>query len=104
MVAWAELNQNRKGSYIVCLFVVKNWQRKGLGTALVNSLIQEATPPLSLTSSRKQISFYSRLGFVQSRSSRFLPYRSNIFSSSDAIFGQYMVYKDFNLNLRLNKP
>lgn len=78
LVAWGILSRNTKGSQIVGLFVVKTWQRRGLGSALVKRLIQESTPPLSLSCSHKLVSFYSRLGFVPSRSN---------------IFGQYMVYK-----------
>lgn len=78
LVAWATLSRDTKGSVIQVLFVEKAWRRRGLGSALVKRLIQEATPPLSLTCSHKLVRFYSRLGFVPSRSN---------------IFGQYMVYK-----------
>jgi GNAT superfamily N-acetyltransferase len=93
LVAWAILNQNMKGSHIVCLFVVKSWRRKGLGSALINRLIQEATPPLSLVCPRKLASFYSRLGFVPSRPNSFFPPSINIFAASP-IFAQYMVYRE----------
>lgn len=103
LVAWAALNQNRKGSRILCLFVVENWRRKGLGSALVNCLIQEAPPPLSLFCEQGLVSFYSRLGFVPSRPDSFFPPLPNVFNPVGA-FGQYMVYKDFNHKLRPNKP
>jgi GNAT superfamily N-acetyltransferase len=103
LVAWAALNKNRKGSRILCLFVVESWRRKGLGSALVNCLIQEASPPLSLFCKHGLVSFYSRLGFVPSRPDSFFPPLPNIFNPADG-FSQYMVYKDFNHKLRPNKP
>jgi GNAT superfamily N-acetyltransferase len=79
LVAWVTLHRNPKDSEIKLLFVEKNWRRRGLGSALVKRLIQEAHPPILLGCSHKLVSFYSRLGFVR--------YGSNIFG------GQYMVYK-----------
>lgn len=79
LVGWGTLSRNTKGSVILCLFVVKTWRRRGLGSALVKRIIQEAPPPLSLVCITKLVSFYNRLGFVRSG--------SNIFG------GKYMVYK-----------
>lgn len=88
LVAWVTLRRSTKGSNILVLFVVKNWRKRGLGSALINHLIQEVSPPLSVICTDKLVSFYSRLGFVPSRSN---------------IFGQYMVYKGLNLKSRPNK-
>jgi GNAT superfamily N-acetyltransferase len=90
LVAWVTLRRNTKGSLIQVLFVEKTWRRRGLGSALVKRLIQEASPPLSVGCPPNLVRFYSRLGFVR--------YGSNIFG------GQLMVYKGFDLNPRHNQP
>ncbi len=70
LVAFAKLIHFRDKSYVHSLSVIPAWRRRGLGTALVKHLIQEATLPLYLTCNSSLVSFYSRLGFVPSRSNK----------------------------------
>lgn len=65
LVAWIALSRETNGSVIQVLFVDKTWRRRGLGSALVERIIQEAHPPISLHCTHQLVSFYSRLGFVR---------------------------------------
>lgn len=64
LVAFGKLNRSGGKLYIQRLFVASALQRRGLGSALVKRLIQEATLPLYVNSVPESVSFYTRLGFV----------------------------------------
>jgi hypothetical protein len=66
LVGYGILNclRDEKKSSIQYLFVAPAWRRRGLGSALVRRLIQEATLPLYVDSLPDRVSFYTRLGFV----------------------------------------
>ena len=59
-----KLDRTEKKSSIQSLFVAPAWRRRGLGSALVRRLIQEAPLPLYVDSLPERVSFYTRLGFV----------------------------------------
>jgi GNAT superfamily N-acetyltransferase len=65
LVAWVALSRETNGSVIQVLFVEKTWRKRGLASALVKRIIQEAHPPISLHCSHQLVNFYSRLGFVR---------------------------------------
>lgn len=67
VVAWGKLTCSQENSYIQSLFVAHALRKRGLGSALVKRLIQEATLPLYVNSLPKRVSFYTRLGFVPRR-------------------------------------
>jgi GNAT superfamily N-acetyltransferase len=62
-----KLDRTEKKSSIQYLFVAPAWRRRGLGSALVRRLIQEAPLPLYVDSLPNRVSFYTRLGFVPLR-------------------------------------
>jgi GNAT superfamily N-acetyltransferase len=62
-----KLDRTEKKSSIQSLFVAPAWRRRGLGSALVRRLIQEAPLPLYVDSLPNRVSFYTRLGFVPLR-------------------------------------
>lgn len=62
-----KLDRTEKKSSIQSLFVAPDWRRRGLGSALVRRLIQEAPLPLYVDSLPNRVSFYTRLGFVPLR-------------------------------------
>lgn len=66
MISKKTIKHFRKKSYIVSLFVEPGWRRKGLGSAIVKRLIQEANRPLYVKPSPESVEFYAKLGFVKS--------------------------------------
>lgn len=65
LVAFGELEQHRRGSYIRRLFVEKSWRRKGLGSALVKCFIREATRPIEVIPTSESKTLYTQFGFVK---------------------------------------
>jgi predicted N-acetyltransferase YhbS len=45
------------------LHVYPDWRRKGIGSALVRTLIQHSTTPIYVKSAPDVVVFYTRLGF-----------------------------------------
>ncbi|MGI0493159.1 GNAT family N-acetyltransferase [Alkalinema pantanalense CENA528] len=64
VVACAKLYLNPTHSEVYDVFVHPYWRGKGLGAALIQTLIQEATIPIYLASLPTTISFYQKLGFA----------------------------------------
>lgn len=50
-----------------CLFVTRNYRRKGVGSYVVQNPIQRATKPIYVRSALGKARFYTRLGFVKVR-------------------------------------
>lgn len=65
VVACGQLRNFRDAQELGSLVVAKDWRNRGLGTYLVNHLIQEATQPLYLECLGKQLeNYYTRFDFV----------------------------------------
>jgi GNAT superfamily N-acetyltransferase len=59
-VAW------RNGDYLAQLYVDPAWQGRGIGTALLDRMVNEVTQArIKLRASLNAVSFYERYGFVQ---------------------------------------
>jgi GNAT superfamily N-acetyltransferase len=67
LIPHRKLARTEKKSSIQSLFVAPAWRRRGLGSALVRRLIQEAPLPLYVDSLPNRVSFYTHLGFVPLR-------------------------------------
>ncbi|NJO41753.1 MAG: GNAT family N-acetyltransferase [Cyanobacteria bacterium CRU_2_1] len=65
LIACAKLCQYRNYSLLYNVLVAAEWRKRGLGSALVNRLGQEATKPLYLACHPDKLRFYTRLGFVE---------------------------------------
>lgn len=66
LVGFIELSKINGNSYIRRLFVSPKCRRKGLGSALIKHLIKNSNKPVYLHCSPELVSFYTRLGFIQS--------------------------------------
>ncbi|OUC14912.1 MAG: hypothetical protein B0A82_09645 [Alkalinema sp. CACIAM 70d] len=64
IIACAKLYLNPTHSEVYDVFVQPYWRGKGLGAALIQTLIQEATIPIYLASLPTTVSFYQKLGFA----------------------------------------
>jgi N-acetylglutamate synthase-like GNAT family acetyltransferase len=60
-------------SMVYNVLVLPEYRHQGMGSALVKQLIAHATKPLYLACFPNKIGFYTRLGFVQMRSSDLSP-------------------------------
>ncbi|MBE9182728.1 GNAT family N-acetyltransferase [Oculatella sp. LEGE 06141] len=65
LVACAKLCRYKTHSAIYNVFVADRWRKQGIGSCLMQQLIQEATRPLYLACFTRTISFYQQLGFSQ---------------------------------------
>lgn len=65
LIAYAVLVRHRTYAVIHQIGVAPTWRRQGIGSALLQALIQEATPAVYLLSFHEAIAFYTRLGFIQ---------------------------------------
>ena len=50
---------------VKCLFVTRKYQRKGVGSYVVQNPIQRSTKPIYVCSALGKARFYARLGFVK---------------------------------------
>jgi len=58
-IAW------RDGNYIAQLYIANDYQRRGIGTHLLDAMKQQASHfPLQLRSSLNAVEFYTRYGFI----------------------------------------
>lgn len=65
IIACAQLRQFPDAQELGSLVVAKKWRNKGLGTLLIQHLIQRANQPLYLECLGDRLaSFYQRMGFV----------------------------------------
>ena len=64
VVACGQLRRFPGAQELGSLVVVPSWQGRGLGTALIRQLVQDATGPLYLECQGGLISYYRRFGFV----------------------------------------
>ncbi|WP_088894776.1 GNAT family N-acetyltransferase [Leptolyngbya ohadii] len=62
-VAYGVLRPYRNYSELKWLYVYPNWRRRGIGSALVRTLIRYSTTPIYIKSVPNLIVFYTRLGF-----------------------------------------
>jgi N-acetylglutamate synthase-like GNAT family acetyltransferase len=73
VVACGKLCEYVTYSMLYNVLVLPEYRSQGLGSALVKHLTGQATKPLYLACSPAKIGFYTRLGFVQMRSSDLSP-------------------------------
>jgi N-acetylglutamate synthase-like GNAT family acetyltransferase len=73
IVACGKLCEYVTYSVVYNVLVVPECRHQGVGSALVKHLIAQATKPLYLACFANRIGFYTRLGFVQIRSSDLSP-------------------------------
>jgi N-acetylglutamate synthase-like GNAT family acetyltransferase len=73
IVACGKLCEYVTYSMLYNVLVSPEYRHQGLGTALVKHLTEQATKPLYLACFPHRIGFYTRLGFVQMRSSDLSP-------------------------------
>lgn len=65
VIACGQLRSFENAQELGSLVVAKNWRDRGLGTALTQHLIQQATQPLYLECLGERLAqFYRRFGFV----------------------------------------
>lgn len=62
-VAYGMLRPYRNYSNLEWLYVHSYWRRRGIGSAFVKTLIQNATKPIYVKSAIHMVGFYTRLGF-----------------------------------------
>jgi N-acetylglutamate synthase-like GNAT family acetyltransferase len=63
LVACGRLDHHENHSEIFDVFVLPEWRSRGLGQAIVQALLQEATYPIYLASLPNAVHFYTLLGF-----------------------------------------
>lgn len=64
LVAVGQLRRHPGVQELGSLVVAPSWRGQGLGTYLVQHLIEQATAPLYLSCGARSIPFYAQLGFV----------------------------------------
>lgn len=66
-VAYGVLHPYHNHSELEWLYVYPNWRRRGIGSALVRTLIQHSTKPIYVKNTHGMTIFYTHLGFRKIR-------------------------------------
>ncbi|MCL2936609.1 MAG: GNAT family N-acetyltransferase [Trichodesmium sp. MAG_R02] len=106
LVGCGQLRNFEDAQELGSLVVVKPWQKRGLGTTLAKSLIQQSTKPLYLECVGKKLEyFYSRLDFFPislAESPKSLKFKFGITELGRKIFKIPLIIMEYKGNKVIN--
>lgn len=65
LVGFIKFSNSNSKTCIIQVFILPNYRRKGLGSALIKHLVENTNKPIYVDCFPELVSYYARLGFIQ---------------------------------------